>query len=156
MPEPAPVTPPSTPMLAFHPLDTFYREDGRALPEGTKIEGADIPQPHRDLLVHDRDMTLTLRAFYGEPIHVRIGINTGPVVAGVIGKHKFIYDLWGDAVNTASRMESNGMSGVIQVTESTYQKLRDQYIFKEREPIHVKGKGQMVTYLLDNPVQSTS
>ncbi|MBE9130020.1 CHASE domain-containing protein, partial [Coleofasciculus sp. LEGE 07081] len=77
----------------------------------------------------------------GEAFSIRIGINTGPVVAGVIGTKKFIYDLWGDAVNTASRMESHGIPGCIQVTASTYECLRDQYEFKERGTINVKGKG---------------
>lgn len=81
-------------------------------------------------------------------INIRIGINTGPVVAGVIGKKKFIYDLWGDAVNTASRMESHGISGEIQVTDTTYQILKDKFIFEERGLIDIKGKGQMKTYLL--------
>ena len=87
-------------------------------------------------------------AWNNEPIHLRVGINTGPVVAGVIGQQKFIYDLWGDAVNTASRMESNGLVDVIQVTETVKRKLDGKYIFEQREPIEIKGKGQMVTYLL--------
>jgi len=87
-------------------------------------------------------------AWNNEPIHLRVGIDTGPVVAGVIGQHKFIYDLWGDAVNTASRMESNGLADVIQVTEAVKRKLDGKYIFEQREPINIKGKGQMVTYLL--------
>jgi len=82
------------------------------------------------------------------PIQIRIGINTGAVVAGVIGIHKFIYDLWGDAVNVASRMESSGTPGRIQVTEATYEKLKDRYILEERGTVEVKGKGQMKTYWL--------
>ena len=83
-----------------------------------------------------------------EPMRIRVGINCGPVVAGVIGRQKFIYDLWGDAVNVASRMESNGLSNEIQVTQAVKDKLDGQYDFEERGPIEVKGKGRMVTYLL--------
>ena len=84
----------------------------------------------------------------GQPLQVRIGIDTGPVVAGVIGTDKFSYDLWGDTVNTASRMESYGIPGCIQVTSRTYQVLRDGYRFTRRGPVGVKGKGKMTTYLL--------
>ncbi len=84
----------------------------------------------------------------GKPFHLRIGINTGPVVAGVIGLKKFAYDLWGDAVNVASRMESHGSVGGIQVTAATYDRLKSQFLFKERGAIDVKGKGKMNTYWL--------
>ncbi|MGK7926557.1 MAG: adenylate/guanylate cyclase domain-containing protein [Spirulina sp.] len=81
-------------------------------------------------------------------LNLRIGIHTGEVVAGVIGLKKFAYDLWGDTVNTASRMESHGLPGHIQVSEITYQHLQDRYLLKERGTISVKGKGEMKTYLL--------
>lgn len=81
-------------------------------------------------------------------IRLRIGINSGAVIAGVIGRTRFIYDLWGDAVNIASRMNSHGLAGEIQVTESTYQLLRYDYELETRGEIQVKGKGSMRTYLL--------
>ena len=84
----------------------------------------------------------------GYRLQVRIGIDTGPVEAGVIGTSKFSYDLWGDTVNTASRMESHGIAGCIQVTERTYQRLRDGYRFQRRGPIQVRGMGELVTYFL--------
>ena len=84
----------------------------------------------------------------GENLQMRIGINTGPVVAGVIGKKKFIYDLWGDAVNIASRMESHGIIGEIQLSDSTYELVKDEFQFEVRGEIEVKGKGMMKTYLL--------
>ncbi|MEM6435643.1 MAG: adenylate/guanylate cyclase domain-containing protein, partial [Cyanobacteria bacterium P01_D01_bin.115] len=79
---------------------------------------------------------------------LRIGIDTGPVVAGVIGLKKFSYDLWGDAVNVASRMESQGVADHIQVTESVYELLKDEYTFEARGIIDVKGKGPMMTHWL--------
>ncbi len=116
---------------------------------------AGLPMPREDHAHAIAEMALDMQeviAEYdedtGEIFKLRIGINTGPVVAGVIGIKKFSYDLWGDTVNTASRMESHGLPGCIQVTATTYELLKDQYRFEEREPIQVKGKGEMITYLL--------
>lgn len=87
----------------------------------------------------------------GLPLQARIGIDTGPVVAGVIGRAKFIYDLWGDTVNTASRMESHALPGTIQVTSRTHDRLREQYELHPQGTIEVKGKGPMHPYLLIGP-----
>ena len=84
----------------------------------------------------------------GLNLQMRIGLNSGPVVAGVIGTSKFIYDLWGDTVNLASRMESNGVPGQIQVTWSVYDRLKDSFAFDSRGVIQVKGKGEIKTWLL--------
>jgi len=84
----------------------------------------------------------------GRNLQLRIGIHSGPAVAGVIGLHKFSYDLWGDTVNTASRMESHGIAGRIQLSESTLQKLGDCYIVEERGCIEIKGKGTLRTWFL--------
>jgi class 3 adenylate cyclase len=81
-------------------------------------------------------------------VRIRIGMNCGPVTAGIIGTKKFAYDLWGDTVNIASRMESHGIANAIQVTESTYKRLRHKYAFQRRGIIHVKGKGALCTYFL--------
>jgi class 3 adenylate cyclase len=87
-------------------------------------------------------------AEFGEELSIRVGIHTGPVVAGVIGKRKFIYDVWGDTVNTASRMESHGEPGTIHVTEETRALLKDMYELSPRGEIQVKGKGPMRTWFL--------
>ena len=76
-------------------------------------------------------------------MNFRIGINSGPVVAGVIGRKKFIYDLWGDAVNTASRMESHGAAGKVQITRETYALIKDEFVCEPRGMVNVKGKGEM-------------
>ena len=97
------------------------------------------------------DMQAAVASFNVENNHnfsLRIGINIGGVVAGVIGLTKFSYDLWGDTVNVAQRMESNGIPGEIQVTAAVYDRLKDKFLFKKRGAVEIKGKGEMMVYLL--------
>ncbi|MGB7440929.1 MAG: adenylate/guanylate cyclase domain-containing protein [Coleofasciculaceae cyanobacterium] len=116
---------------------------------------AGLPEPKTNHAQAIADMALDMQAALnrlnketGQALSIRIGIHTGPVVAGVIGLNKFAYDLWGDTVNTASRMESHGISGAIQVSSVTYECLKDEYFLAERGQIPIKGKGKMTTYLL--------
>ena len=88
------------------------------------------------------------KATDGTPILFRMGLDCGPVVAGVIGRRKFIYDLWGDTVNTASRMETTGIAGEIHCSDRFKKQLEHKYNFKSRGSIEVKGKGLMETWLL--------
>ncbi len=114
-----------------------------------------LPTPsltHAEAIAHMAlDMLDTIEQFAketGKNFQIRIGINTGPVIAGVIGTKKYIYDLWGDTVNIASRMESQGLPGKIQVTTAAYHLLKQQFDLESRGLIDVKGKGQMECYLL--------
>ena len=101
-----------------------------------------------------RDALGELSAQVGTPLELRIGIHTGTVVAGVIGDQKLAYDLWGDTVNTASRMESNGLQGEIQISEATRDRLTGSYELRERGLIDVKGKGPMRVWLVDRTLPS--
>ncbi|HWU23068.1 MAG TPA: adenylate/guanylate cyclase domain-containing protein [Nocardioides sp.] len=146
-------------------LDTMFREfdglcDLRGI-EKIKTVGdaymavAGLPTPDADHaasvaeLALDMQRTLSrLSADWPSPIAMRIGIASGPVVAGVIGQRKFTYDLWGDTVNTASRMESSGRPHRIQVSASTHDLLEDRYAFSAPQVVDIKGKGPMTTYFL--------
>jgi class 3 adenylate cyclase len=122
-----------------------------------------LPQPRADHAAAIASMALDMQKAIsqikwreGTQISMRIGINSGPVVAGVIGTKKFIYDLWGDTVNVASRMESLGIADAIQVTEATYVRIRDQFHCEQRGLIAVKGKGEMMTYWLSSRKEFSS
>jgi class 3 adenylate cyclase/CheY-like chemotaxis protein len=121
---------------------------------------AGLPTPRPDHVEAAADMALEMQrqiAYIDNgKLRVRIGLHTGPVVAGVIGQKKFSYDLWGDTVNTASRMEAQGVAGAIQTTPQIYERLQRVYAFEERGVISVKGKGEMLTYfLVDRPANGS-
>ena len=107
---------------------------------------------HAQALVH---MALEMREFIAvhtfrnnQRVSFRIGINSGPVIGGVIGKRKFVYDVWGDAVNVASRMESHGSGGTIQITRATYELIKNDFLCERRGIVDVKGKGEMEVWLV--------
>ena len=115
------------------------------------VGGLPAPRPDHAHAIAELALEIlqAMRELDGTDNTIRIGINTGPVVAGVIGKKKFAYDLWGDAVNIAARMESYGEPGRVVVSETTKAALGDAYVFESRGPMHVKGKGTMETFFLD-------
>jgi len=115
---------------------------------GVPVARADHAAAAARMALEMLEVAQTMRVPDGRPLRLRIGINSGPVVAGVIGTTKFIYDLWGDAVNTASRMESLGTPGAIQVTATTRAALGDAFVVEERGVVDVKGKGLMTTWML--------
>jgi adenylate cyclase len=148
----------------FTVFDGFTEEVGiekiKTIGDSYMVAGG-IPEPVADHAERVAEMALRIQAHVGAlpPIHgvrvqVRIGIHSGPAVAGVIGRKKLIYDLWGDTVNTAARMESHGLPGAIQVSTATRNRLQDRYRFEERGVVHVKGKGEMRTWLLVGRVES--
>jgi len=116
---------------------------------------AGLPEPRDDhaqviarLALAMRDVVGEVSQRHGENLKIRIGVHTGNTVAGVIGIHKFAYDVWGDTVNTASAMESHGIPNEIQVSQASFLRLSEDFLLESRGPIEIKGKGQMETFLL--------
>ena len=142
----------------FSTFDEFVAELGL---EKIKTVGdeymvaAGVPTPRDDHAAAIAELALQIRSYvaandvHGHRLKLRIGIHSGPVVAGIIGTHKFSYDMWGDTVNTASRMESEGIPGAIQISPATHDMLATAgFRFEPRGTIEVKGKGPMETWLL--------
>ena len=134
--------------------ETYGLEKIKTIGDAYMVVGG-IPDGHDDHVSAVAKMALAMQDYIQnsplagqERLKMRIGIGTGPVVAGVVGQRKFIYDLWGDTVNVASRMESQGVPDMIQVTEATYRLLKERFCFRKRGLIPIKGKGEMKTYFL--------
>lgn len=156
----AEMSPPELVGLLNNPFTTFDRFVNELGLEKIKTVGdaymvaSGVPEARPDhahaiaeLALRIRDHTAT-NEFDGHAVTMRIGINSGPVVAGIVGTNKFAYDLWGDVVNTASRMESGGVPGSIQVTPATQELICDAFVCEPRGVVTVKGKGEMDTYIL--------
>jgi len=135
-------------------VEKYQLEKIKTVGDAYMVAGG-LPEPRLDHVEAIADLALEMRESLpkyhtekDQSVFMRTGIHTGPAVAGVIGLKKFIYDVWGDTVNTASRMESHGIGGQIQVSHATYKVLKDKYILKKRGMIEMKGKGRLMTYWL--------
>ena len=142
----------------FTAFDRLVERHG---PEKIKTTGdaymvvSGVPVPRSDhapalaqLALEMRDVARDLKHPHGSNVPIRIGVGSGPVVAGVVGTRKFFYDVWGDAVNVASRMETTGIVGKIQVAQETYERLKDDFVLEDCGEIDVRGKGRMRTWFL--------
>ena len=122
--------------------------DAYMVVSGVPTPRSDHAQALAGLSLEMRDAAIEWRDSRGRQVPIRIGISSGPVVAGVVGTKKFFYDVWGDAVNVAARMETTGFAGKIQVSQDTYKRLQDEFLLEARGEIEVKGKGNMPTWFL--------
>jgi len=130
-------------------VDKYGLEKIRTIGDSYMVASG-VPRPRPDHAQALTRMALEMRDYVNahtfggnRQVGFRIGLNSGPLVAGVIGRKKFIYDIWGDAVNTASRMESHGATGKIQITRATYELIKDEFLCEPRGTVNVKGKGEM-------------
>jgi len=140
--------------------DSYELEKIKTIGDAYLVVGG-LPNPIPDHLERILNMALDMQKSmeefnqeFGENFQLRIGIHSGPAVAGVIGQKKFIYDLWGDSVNTASRMESTGVPGKIQISEYLKERVQNLFAISERGYIEIKGKGKMKTFFLDGKIAS--
>jgi adenylate cyclase len=115
---------------------------------GVPLRHTDHAQALVRMALEMRDYISTHTFRNGQRINFRIGINSGSMIAGVIGRRKFVYDVWGDAVNIASRMESHGLGGAVQITQTTYELIKDEFVCEPRGTVNVKGKGEMEVWLV--------
>jgi adenylate cyclase len=135
-------------------VDKYGVEKIRTIGDNYMV-AAGVPRPHPDharalahMALDAQDYICTLPSIQGRKIRFRIGINSGPVVGGVIGRKKFVYDIWGEAVNIASRMESHGEAGMIQISQTTYELIRADFNCELRGTMDIKGCGLMDTWFL--------
>ncbi|MEA1903589.1 MAG: adenylate/guanylate cyclase domain-containing protein, partial [Actinomycetota bacterium] len=144
---------------AFDQLaDKYGVEKIKTIGDGYMVV-AGAPSPMTDhcdviarLALDMRDWTLDRVSDDGIKVQIRIGINSGSAVGAVVGTSKFTYDLWGDAINVASRMESSGEPGRIHVAEGAWSRLKEKYVFEALEPMEIKGKGEMNSWFLEAPL----
>ncbi|MDX1437022.1 MAG: adenylate/guanylate cyclase domain-containing protein [Anaerolineales bacterium] len=135
-------------------VDRYNLEKIRTVGDNYMVaSGAPRPAPDHAGLIARLGLAMTkeiegITPRHGMKLNIRVGINSGALVAGVIGTSKFHYDVWGDTVNIASRMESQGVPGKVQITDNTYRLIKDTFICEPRGPIEVKGKGRMNTWFL--------
>jgi adenylate cyclase len=122
--------------------------DAYMVVSGVPTARSDHAQALAALALEMREAATEWRDSRGRSVPIRMGISSGPVVAGVVGTRKFFYDVWGDAVNVAARMEMTGSAGKIQVSQDIYERLRDEFVLEFRGEIEVKGKGRMPTWFL--------
>jgi adenylate cyclase len=143
----------------YSAVDALVQDHGvekiRTIGDGYMV-AAGVPFPRLDHATALTNLALAMRAHFstvpqvnGHRVNFRIGISSGPVVGGVIGTHKFQYDIWGDTVNTAARMESHGVPGRIHISAQTYELVEDEFICEPRGLIEVKGKGEMETWFVE-------